>query len=288
MKIPDSYLYQPPDVATAVALLAEHKGKVLAGGSDLFVDLKQDLVCCEHLVSITHLGELAGIAEHEGGLKIGAVTTINQLAESPLVKKVLPALADAAFSMASYQVRNIGTVGGNICSAVPSADLPPALIAADGLIVLRGPDGERTVPLREFFTGPRRTVRREDEIATHVIVPALPPHTGVSYQKFKLRGANALAVAGVAARLTLDGDAIAQATVVLGAVAPIPMVAPETAATLVGQQPTEALFAEAATVARREARPISDVRGSAEYRRELIEVLTRRALSEALARARGE
>jgi carbon-monoxide dehydrogenase medium subunit len=188
--------------------------------------------------------------------------------------------------MASYQVRNLATLGGNLCSASPSADLPPALIAAGAWAVIQSQQGETRIALREFFTGPRETALAEAAVLTHVVVPSLPSRTGIAYHPFKLRGANALAVAASAVRLTLENrGAIHEAIVVLGAVAPKPMVAEKAGKLLQGQQPSPALFDKAAAQASRECKPIADVRGTVTHRKVLIEVLSRRALDQALERA---
>ena len=188
--------------------------------------------------------------------------------------------------MASVQIRNLATVGGNIASAVPSADLPPTLIAADASVELKCAKSSREIRLYEFFTGPRETVCRSGELLAAVLVPLLPPNSGISYQKYALREANALAVASVASRLTLRKEKIEKAVIVLGAVAPIPLLASESSACLQGKIPSQDIFEKAADMASREGKPISDIRGSAWYRKELVRTLTRRSLFEALARAR--
>ena len=188
--------------------------------------------------------------------------------------------------MASEQIRNVGTIGGNIASAVPSADIPPALIAAGAFVLIRGEDGERKIPLDQFFLGPRKTILKYDEVLEQVIVPGQPKNSGISYKKVKLRGANALAVAGVAAGVTLKDGVIEDGIIVLGAVAPTPVVAKEASATLKGQTPGNELFEKAAEIAARESRPIDDIRGSKQYRQDLVKVLTKRSLAEAQERAK--
>ncbi|MBI2901774.1 MAG: FAD binding domain-containing protein [Planctomycetes bacterium] len=280
MPIPDLQLHRPRSLEEARDLLARFResARVLAGGTDLLVDLRQDRVTgVEHLVALREIPGLRAIEELPDGWRFGALVTPEMVARHPRVRETFPALAEAAACMAGWQVRNLGTIGGNIASAVPSSDLAPFFIAAGGEAILT----ERRVPLKDFFLGPRRTACARDEILTHLFVPAPAPRTGISYQRFALRGANALAVASVAAMLRLDG-AIEDARVVLGAVAPIPLIAAKTSAFLIGK-PTS-VFAEAAKIAREEARPISDVRGSKEYRLEIVEVLAARALAQAAER----
>ncbi|MGD8536983.1 MAG: FAD binding domain-containing protein, partial [Candidatus Aminicenantes bacterium] len=219
---------------------------------------------------------------------IGASVSPRDLLSNSLIKAHFPALAEAAGSMASPQIRSLATIGGNITSAVPSADLPPTLIAADASVELRCSRSSRTALLSEFFTGPRKTVCRAGELLTSIFLPLPPPNTGISYMRFTLREANALAVASVASRLTLKNGKIEKAAVVLGAVAPTPVLALKTSDFLKAKNPSPDVFAEAAAIAKEEGKPISDIRGSAWYRKELVQVLTRRSLSEAFRRARGK
>lgn len=269
-------LHEPDTLKAAGDLLAAHgdRARILAGGTDLVVDLKTGRVTgVEHLVSIRRIPGLNRIEENADGFLFGALVTPNQVAADPRVRRAFPALAKAASDMAGRQVRNMATIGGNLASAVPSSDLAPFFIAANGVAVL----GDRRVPLDQFFVGPRKTVCARHEILTHLFVPAQPDAT-FSYQRFALRSANALAVASVAAMLRRNGT-IAEARVVLGAVAPVPLLAKRASGYLVGKTPSA--FPVAARIAREEANPITDVRGTREYRRELVEVLTARALAEA-------
>ena len=259
----------------------------MAGGTDLLVDLKQGLIELQNIVSLQKLEELEKIELEENRIRIGALVTPKLIMTHPLINQHLPALAEAAGSLAAHQVRTMATIGGNIASAVPSADLPPSLIAAEASVELRGLDSTREESLTEFFTGPRETCCVEGEILTFITIPVPPPNTGISYKKFTLREANALAVASVAARLTLKGSIIQKAVVVLGAVAPTPFLASKASQSLVGNKPSEELFHQAASIAQKESRPISDIRGSIWFREALIDTLTQRALEEAWDRARG-
>lgn len=285
----DLIIHEPESAGDAVELLARlgNDARIIAGGTDLLVDLKQQNISVSHLVSLSKLSDLNIIEEIEGKLKIGALCTLNTIAKNRKVAEKLEALCEAAGSMASNQIRNMGTIGGNIASAVPSADIPPTLIASGGSVMLMGPNGNREIPLKNFFTGPRKTVMGPHEILTHVLVPPLHENTGISYKKIKLRGSNALAVAAVASIITLNGGIIGDAMFVLGAVAPVPLVAIQASEILNGQVPGDELFIKASKMASREARPISDIRGSKEYREEVVEVLALRAVKEAYRRARG-
>jgi carbon-monoxide dehydrogenase medium subunit len=261
--------------------------RLLAGGTDLLVDLKTGRASTRHLVSLNRIEALRGISETEEGLRIGALTTIAQLGRSGLILEKYAPLLDAALQMAARQIRNMATVGGNITAGVPCADLPPILSAMHATVTLWSADGERMVPLDSFHTGPRETVRRATEVLTAIQVPKFPPGFGAAYARFAQREGNAIAVAGVAASLLVAGDGtVREARVVLNAVAPIPKLVREAGDALSGRPPDDAAFRVAAAAARDAAEPITDVRGSAEFRRDLVEVLARRALRSARERAK--
>lgn len=288
MYVPDIELHETTTLEEAANALARHApdARLLAGGTDLLVDLKTGRLRVGHLVSINRVAGLRGVTQTDAGLRIGALTTITELDRAPAVRDGFAALLDATSQMAAPQIRNVATVGGNIAAAVPCADLPPILIAMHASVELWSTAGQRQARLDSFFVGPRRTVRRNDELLTAVLVPKPAPGFGAAYARFALRDGNAIAVAAVAAGLQLDRDnTIREARIVLGAVAPIPGLVESAAAELLGQRPDDVAFARAATAAQQAAQPISDVRGSAEYRRELVAVLTRRALAGAYSRA---
>jgi carbon-monoxide dehydrogenase medium subunit len=287
MKIAEFEYHAPQTLEEACRMLASYgrRACVLAGGTDVVVDMKNEAVSYEHLVSLKNL-RLKGISfDRKSGLAIGALATHAEIASNALILKHYPEIAEAVLTLASPQVRNLGTIGGNICSAVPSADLPPLLMAMNASIRLVGPAGERTLLLADFFTGPRRTVIKTGEILTHVFVPAKPDGAGGCYVKFALRDATALAVVGVAAAVLLREGRCAAARIVLGAVSPTPVVALNASKSLVGRVIDDAAAGEAGRIAKDECRPISDVRGSADFRRSLVETLTRRAVLAAAQRA---
>jgi carbon-monoxide dehydrogenase medium subunit len=288
---PETKLEEPTDLSGVLALLKENEGKarIIAGGTDIVVDMKTFNVKPDLLVSLARVPGLLDIEEIGGELRIGALVTSNGIAQSELIQKGLPALAEAARCMGSFQIRNLATIGGNVCRASPSADLPPTLIAAGAEIIVHGTAGEERRPLKGFFLDVGKTSLSVAEVLTHVVVPQQPSRSGISYKPFKLREANALAVASSAVRIALDDkDKIEDAMVVLGAVAPIPMVADKSTRLLTGKEPSDELFDEVALQASQEAKPISDVRGSQAHRKSLVRVLTRRALGEALNRARED
>jgi len=278
--------HSPQTLAEAFILLGElSEVRIVAGGTDLFVDIKQGLMEARNIISLHKIEGLKEIEKKDKNLRIGAMVTAQEIISNSLINQYIPALADAARSMASLQVRSMATIGGNILSAVPSADLPPPLIAAEATVELQCSESSREVSLSKFFQGPRETICKVGELLTFVSVPFPPPNTGISFQKFALREANALAVASVASRLTIKDGKIDRAAIVLGAVAPTPVEALKASEFLSGKESSQSLFENAALMAKEEAKPISDIRGSIWYRKELIQILTVRALNIALFRA---
>lgn len=288
MSMRDFEFVEPASVSEACSLLAEDpEGSVVfAGGTDILVDLKADLRRPGRLVSLGRIEELLGIeiGDH-GGLRIGAMTTVNQIARDEGVKKRFPGINDAAMSLAAEQVRNQATVAGNLCMAVPSADMAPILLAHDAAMRVVSPDGERTVPLRELFVGPRQTVLEPADIVVAIEVPAPVPGTGASSIRQGGRVSLSLPMASAAAVLVMDGKTCREATVALGAVAPIPIVAGEAGDAVVGRELTEETLVVASERAAAATAPIDDIRATKEYRLELVKVLTRRVLLAAEARA---
>lgn len=284
MIVPEFEYLAPETLQEACALLNQYNGraKVLTGGSDLMVKMKGGLLKPEYLVSLKNLGELKGVRYEPGvGVIIGACATHNMVMTDPILLRKYPSVSASAGTMAGYQVRNLGTIGGNLVNAVPSADMPPILIALNAKARIVGPDAERTVPVEEFFTGVGRTVLANDEILAEIIIPDQPT-TGSNYIKFGLRKAGALAVVGVASSVVMEGRTVKDVRIALGAVSPTPMRAREAEAVLRGKQVSQELLDRAGKVAAGEAKPITDMRGSAEYRRNLVDVLTRRTLKAAV------
>jgi len=284
--------FAPQSLAEAIALFGEkgEGGRALAGGTDVVPQIKEGgkIPLPSYVVSLRRLPELRGIEFSErAGLRVGASVTMAELAESPAVRERYRALADGAALVGSVQTMNMATVGGNVCNAAPSADTAPALLAYEALAVIAGPDGERELPLAEFWRGPNATALQPGELLRELRLPPPPPNTGGVYVRQTPRKQMDIAVVGVAVLLTLGADRIQRARVALGAVAPTPIRALETEAMLEGQPPGEALFAQATEAAAAEARPISDQRGSAEFRRHLVRVTTERCLREASRRAPG-
>lgn len=259
------------------------EAQVVAGGTDLLVDMDAGIRRARHVISLSRLEELSRIEEVESGVSIGAGCTARRVEESPLLRKTFPELTGMVEMFASPQVRTRATVGGNICSAVACGDFPVILIALGADVELASSRGTRRLALKDFFLGNRETVRRHDEIVTRILVPLKPPGGAARYEKFRRRASNALAVASVAVYLHLDNGRCREGRVVLGAVAPTPLVAVKAGCFLEGKVITDDVIAGAAEQAKREARPITDVRGTEGFRRELVAVLTRRAIKGCLA-----
>lgn len=282
---------EPSTIADALTLLQRHgtRARVLAGGTDLLIALKERVDCPEYIVALRGIPGLAGFDDDPTtGLHIGPMVTMRTLETSAVIRARYPVLAGAARTVASMQIRNLATVGGNICRASPSADMAPPLIALGAQALIAGPLSERSVPLEQFFIGPGRTVLEQDELLVGLRVPASPPASGAAYVKHGRRAAVDLALVGVAAMVILSEGRFRDVRIVLGAVAPTPLRAASAEALLRGREPHESLLAEAGRAAAADSRPISDVRASAEYRREMVEVLTRRALDEAMAQVQAE
>jgi carbon-monoxide dehydrogenase medium subunit len=277
------------DAAHAVALLAEHgpSVKVLAGGTDLLVELKSASHVPRVVVDISRAADLKGIAVTDQGLRIGALVTHTEILRSPLIREMFPALADAAHTIGAVQTRNLATLGGNLVTCVPSMDSGPTLVALDALVTIAGPGGRRQLPLTGFFVGPRKTILKPEELLVEIIIPRENLGKPANFQKFGLRKGQALALVNAAASLWMDWErnVCVAPRIALGAVAPTVIRAPAAEAYLEGRAITPEAMAEAGRIAVGEARPISDFRASVEYRRDLIAVLTRRALANAYARA---
>jgi carbon-monoxide dehydrogenase medium subunit len=291
MEICDFTYHRPRSIEEACRLGHElgREARFHAGGTELLVDFRHRRDTAAHLISLRDVSELSGITEgQDGGLRIGAMATLADLTESPLVATRFPVLKEAALTMAGMQIRNQGTIGGNFCRAVSCADTPPVCMIGEASVRLVGPDGERALPAEDFFTGPRQTVLTQGELLVEIRIPAQPERSGASYQRFTLRQGQALAVAAVAARLVLDEPGrIADARVGLTAVAPTPLLAVDCMSRLRGKPPGADVFATAASAAAAESKPIDDLRGSAAFRRELVEVLTLRALTACVERVEG-
>ncbi len=287
----DAFEYAAPqNLQDAVTLLAEADGEArpLAGGTDLIAQMKEKRRSPALVVDVKKIPEL-NVLSYETGLRIGAAVSCTQIAEFEPVRVHYPALAEACALIGSYQIQNRAALGGNFCNAAPSADAIPPAIAYGATLVVAGPNGQREIPAEDFFVGPGQTVLEKGEVLVEIALPPPPTHSGAAYLRFIPREEMDIAVAGVGSFVQLGPDArtCEQARIVLAAVAPTPVRAEGAEAFLIGRALDETTLAQAGELASQAASPISDVRGSAAYRIELVKVLTRRTLGVALERARG-
>jgi aerobic carbon-monoxide dehydrogenase medium subunit len=278
-------VHTPGSLAEALALLHDGNGETrpLAGGQSLLVLLRHGLVDARALVALAGLAELHGIEPRDGGLRIGALVTQRELEASPVLARDFPALRDAAAAVASTQVRNKGTLGGNLCHADPSADPPAALIALGAEVEIAGVGGSRRLPVEAFFTSLLTTVLEPGELLTAIHLPAPRPRS--AYLKHSLRGIDA-AIVGVGVALDLDAaGGVRDARVGLAGVGPTPLRAVAAEATLRGRVWSDATLRAAAEAAADECRPLDDLEASAGYRRRLVRAYLERAARRAFARS---
>ncbi|MGD9041466.1 MAG: xanthine dehydrogenase family protein subunit M [Desulfobacteraceae bacterium] len=292
-RLPKFEYHAPTSLGEALDHLSRYgdKAKVLAGGTDLLVSMKRREILPEHLINLKGIQELRHIHyDRKRGLEIGGLVTMGEIERSTIVREKYSVLWDAANVMAAPQIRSLATIGGNLCSAVPSADTAPPLVVLGATVTLAGKNGERTLLVEDFFAGPEVSVLNPDEILSHLSIPSPPENSGGAYLKLMRRNAMDLALVGVAACLALDGGkrVCKEARIALGAVAPTPMRALGAEELLLNQEPDEHLAMEAGKIAAEQAHPISDIRASKEYRTEMVRVLTKRAVMAALKRAKQD
>jgi aerobic carbon-monoxide dehydrogenase medium subunit len=260
--------------------------RVLAGGTDLIAQLKVGMLTLSTVVDLSGVADLRVLdGDRERGFRIGAAVTARTLEQDARLRAALPSLSESGALVGSIQIRNLATLGGNICNAAPSADMAPPLIALDAEAVIAGAAGRRRVPMTAFFKGVRETVLAPDELLVEFVVPATGPRSGGAYLRHTPRRELDIAVVGVASQVSMADGVCRKARIALAAVAPTPVRATAAEQALEGQPLTPQAIARAADLAVEAARPISDQRGSAEFRRHLVRILTRRTLGIALERA---
>jgi carbon-monoxide dehydrogenase medium subunit len=273
--------FEPQTIEEAVSLLIRYQGmaKVIAGGTDLLNQIRLKMIKPEYVVDIGYIPGLDYIKyDSEGRLSIGALTTIRSLEMSADLRRHHPVISQAASLIGSMAIRNVGTIGGNLCHASPSAETAPSLIGLGARVKVVGPDRERTVELEKFFKGPGQTVLQTGELMVEIQVPPMPSDTKGVYLKHSTRGTVNPAIVGVAVIVAMDGERCKEIKLVLGAVAPTPIRAKKAEEMLRGEEIKDTLIEKAAQAASDESRPITDVRASADYRKEMVKVFTRYAL----------
>lgn len=275
--------FEPTTLAEASRLFAAEHAQLLAGGTDLVIGMKARTETPQSVISLQKIAGLAGITRYGGGVSIGAMTKVRDIEVSDEIRSGYTALAEGAAEIGSIQIRNLATLGGNIAHASPAADTVAALLALDAQVDIAGANSERSVPIDALFTGPGQTVLTPGEIITRFRLPS--PASGSHYIKHKIREVMDLAFIGVAAAVDMADGTITGARIGLAAVAPTPIRAMEAEGLLAGKSLTDTLLAEVGEAAAAACSPISDLRCSAEHRREMVDVLTRRTVQEAVARA---
>jgi aerobic carbon-monoxide dehydrogenase medium subunit len=279
---------EPTSISEACGLLKQHgsDAKVFAGGAHMTILMKQGLYQPKALINIKRIPELKGIQFKNGeGLIIGALVTHRELETSAVVREKVPVLCEAEREVANIRVRNMGTVGGNLASGEPLTDLAQIFIALDARLKIIGAAGERSILVEDLFLDFYTTSLVEDEIITQVVLPPLPAKSGIDYIRFSSSSVVDKPSAGVAARLSLDGESVQIARIVLGCVGPTPVRARKAEALIGGNKLTAELIGEAAASAAQECSPTSDLRGSERYKRAIIGTLVKRALGAAHEKA---
>lgn len=278
--------FEPTTLAEASRLFAQEHAQLLAGGTDLVIGMKAFTETPQSVISLQKIPGLTGITiEADNSISIGAMAKVRAVELSADIQQHHTALAEGASEIGSIQIRNLATIGGNIAHASPAADTVAGLLVADAQVDIASADGERTVPIDELFTGPGQTVLAPGEIITRFRLPS--PASGSHYIKHKIREVMDLAFIGVAAAVNLGNGTITDARIGLAAVAPTPIRATEAENLLNGNAPTAELVEQAGAAAAAASSPISDLRCSAEHRKEMVDVLTRRTIQQALERASG-
>lgn len=279
----------PKTVEAAVSLLATpgRSARALAGGTDLIVQLRTGRREAGLVVDIKEIPELNVLSYiAAAGLTVGAAVPCYRIYRDNVVQRLYPAIVDTASLIGGTQIQGRASIGGNLVNAAPSADAVPVLIALSASCVIAGPNGDRVVPVEEFAIAPGKTQLQPGELLVALRMPPPEPHSGSRYLRFIPRNEMDIAVAGVGVHVVLDGDSFVSARIALASIAPTPLFVPEAGAALAGKPVNDASIAAAAEAAMDAAQPITDMRGTAAYRRHLVGVLVKRALQDAVKRAR--
>lgn len=285
MVLPQFEYLAPKTIGEACNLLLElgSPAKVMAGATDLIPPMKDKAISPEYLIDLKKIPDLDYLEyDEKEGLKIGALTTLRTIETSPLVKEKNPAVAHAAKVVASTQIRAKGTMAGNICNASPSCDTAPNLLAQGAKILVQGPNKDRIIQAEDFFLGVKKTSLEPGEIVTGIVIPPLAENERAAYIKHAVREAMDLAIIGVAVKIKVEDGICTDAHIALGAVAATPIRAPKAEEALIGKALTDEVIVKASEEAMDSCHPISDIRASAEYRKDMIRVFTKRAVRQAM------
>jgi carbon-monoxide dehydrogenase medium subunit len=279
----------PTTLDQAVSILKTHgeNARPFCGGTDIIIQLRAGVRRTEHLVDVKKIKELQVLSfDAKKGLRLGAAVPCIEISESDVMRRHYPGLTEAAHLIGSLQIQNRASVGGNLCNGSPAADTTPALIVLGARARVVGPNGEREVPVEAFVVSPGRTVLKPGELLVELLVPAPAPHSSDAYLRFIPRNEMDIAVVGVGAAVTLDGDKVKAARIALAAVGPTPILASKAADAIIGMKLDDAALEAAGRAASAACSPIDDMRGTAEFRLHITAVLTRRVLSIAAERAK--
>lgn len=281
--------YQPQGLDEAFGLMEQIEGRAryVAGGTDVITRVKQKVFQPDALISLRGIEELKGIKERNGSLILGSMTLWRHIETDPFVLKFCPALAEAASVVANPQIRNVATVGGNLCNAAPSADGAPPLMVMEAVLTVSGSEGSRQVAISDFFQGPGQSCMEPEEVLTAITIPGMSLHTGMAFLKTG-RVTQDIAVSNVAVRLGMDGKICGKCRVAAGAVAPVPLRLRGVEAFVEGKEITPDLLQSVQEKAAGEVAPITDVRSTEDYRRTVSGVMVKRAMEQALIRAQQE
>lgn len=288
MYLKEFNFHQPQTVNEVIGLLSGSSNTALiAGGTDLLVEMKKGLRTHADVISLSKIEELKRISEDNKNIYIGSCVTHNEVIASSLIADLIPALAMATSKIGSEQVRNTGTIGGNLCTAASCSDTAPVLLAMNASVEIVSREAGRIIPLKEFFIFNKKTALKKGELMTRIIVPKPPAGTSVCYEKFGLRESGAIAVVSVAAMVRINKGIVEDACIVIGAVAPVPKISDQAGRILKGSKVSELVkdspkITEAANAAVKDSIPIDDIRGGAQFRRDVLKVLTERAILRAL------
>jgi carbon-monoxide dehydrogenase medium subunit len=284
-------LLEPKTVAEACSMLSKYgdQAKVIAGGLSLLLFIREKLYRPKYLVSIIGIKGLDYLRDEKEGLRIGALTTHRSIENSPVVKEKFPVMAETFHRVGSMRIRNVGTIGGNLCHADPRLDPPPTLLALDASVKVVGPKSPRVIKLEDFFVNYYETVLKQDEILIEVSVPSSPPRTGGAYMRFSTKTNDDTPAVVLAAVVTLDSkkEVLENVKIGLGALAPTAIRAKKTEAFLKGKKFKEDILEEAGKIVSQEVEPIGDLRGSEEYKKEMVGVMLKRGVKMAYEKARA-
>ncbi len=283
-RLPQFKYYKPRALDEALKLLNElDEAKVVAGGTDLLIDMRIGRYRPKNIIDINDLNELKYIVDDGNWIRIGALTRLQELIDSEIVREKLPILYEAVYHMASWQIRNMATIGGNLCNASPAADTAPPLMVLEAKLRVISIEGEKTIDVREFFLGPRKTILKRNELLKEIMVPVYKDY-GYSYMKLGRRNSFTLSIVSVASLVKVEDNVFSDVRIALNSIAPTPIRAFSVEKYLVGRKVAIDSIKAASKLVAKDISPITDIRATAEYRRDMAIVLTYDALKVALKR----